>query len=207
MRDLLNGNPVIPVITLEQVEDAVPLAEALVSGGIRVLEITLRTDVAVDGIREIVRHVPEAIVGTGTVLTEEQMKLSEDLGCQFMISPGITENLLKLAEKSSVPFLPGISSVSELMLGMQYGLQNFKFFPAEVSGGVPALKAMAGPFAAVKFCPTGGIGLHNALDYLALPNVMAVGGSWIADQKLIRGKRWDEIEKLARNAVELSTAK
>lgn len=207
MRDLLNGNPVIPVITLEQVEDAVPLAEALVSGGIRVLEITLRTDVAVDGIREIVRHVPEAIVGTGTVLTEEQMKLSEDLGCQFMISPGITENLLKLAEKSSVPFLPGISSVSELMLGMQYGLQSFKFFPAEVSGGVPALKAMAGPFAAVKFCPTGGIGLHNALDYLALPNVMAVGGSWIADQKLIRGKRWDEIEKLARNAVELSTAK
>jgi 2-dehydro-3-deoxyphosphogluconate aldolase/(4S)-4-hydroxy-2-oxoglutarate aldolase len=207
VRDLLNGNPVIPVITLEQVEDAVPLAEALVSGGIRVLEITLRTDVAVDGIREIVRHVPEAIVGTGTVLTEEQMKLSEDLGCQFMISPGITENLLKLAEKSSVPFLPGISSVSELMLGMQYGLQNFKFFPAEVSGGVPALKAMAGPFAAVKFCPTGGIGLHNALDYLALPNVMAVGGSWIADQKLIRGKRWDEIEKLARNAVELSTAK
>jgi 2-dehydro-3-deoxyphosphogluconate aldolase/(4S)-4-hydroxy-2-oxoglutarate aldolase len=207
VRDLLNGNPVIPVITLEQVEDAVPLAEALVSGGIRVLEITLRTDVAVDSIREIVRHVPEAIVGTGTVLTEEQMKLSEDLGCQFMISPGITENLLKLAEKSSVPFLPGISSVSELMLGMQYGLQNFKFFPAEVSGGVPALKAMAGPFAAVKFCPTGGIGLHNALDYLALPNVMAVGGSWIADQKLIRGKRWDEIEKLARNAVELSTAK
>ena len=207
MQDLLNGNPVIPVITIEQVADAVPLAEALVAGGIKVLEVTLRTDVAVDGIREIIRHVPEAIVGTGTVLSEEQMKLSEDLGCQFMISPGITEKLLSLSQDSSVPFLPGISSVSELMLGMQYGLQNFKFFPAEVSGGVPALKAMAGPFGGVKFCPTGGIGLHNALDYLALPNVMAVGGSWIADHKLIRDKRWDEIEKLARNAVELSAAK
>ena len=207
MRDLLDGNPVIPVITLEQVADAVPLAEALVAGGIKVLEVTLRTDVAVDGIREIIRHVPEAIVGTGTVLSEEQMKLSEDLGCQFMISPGLTENLLSLSQNCSVPFLPGISSVSELMLGMQYGLQNFKFFPAEVAGGVPALKAMAGPFGAVKFCPTGGIGLHNALDYLALPNVMAVGGSWIAEQKLIRDKRWDEIEMLARKAVELSAAK
>jgi len=207
VRDLLDGNPVIPVITIEQVADALPLAEALVAGGIKVLEVTLRTDVAVDGIREIIRHVPEAIVGTGTVLSEEQMKLSEDLGCKFMISPGITEQLLSLSQNSSVPFLPGISSVSELMIGMQYGLQNFKFFPAEVSGGVPALKAMAGPFAGVKFCPTGGIGLHNALDYLALPNVMAVGGSWIADQKLIRDKRWDEIERLARNAVELSAAK
>lgn len=204
MHDLLDGNPVIPVITLEQVGDAVPLAEALVSGGIRVLEVTLRTDVAVDGIREIIKHVPDAIVGTGTVLSAEQVKLSEDLGCQFMISPGITEKLLELANKSVVPFLPGISSVSELMLGMQYGFQNFKFFPAEVAGGVPALKAMAGPFSAVKFCPTGGIGQHNALDYLALPNVMAVGGSWIAQQNLIREKRWDEIEVLAQKAVELS---
>lgn len=206
MRDLLQGNPVIPVITLEQVEDAVPLAEALVSGGLKVLEITLRTDAAVDGIREIIRHVPQATVGTGTVCSAEQIKLSEDLGCQFMISPGVTDRLLTLAENSSVPFLPGISSVSELMLGMQYGLQTFKFFPAEACGGVATLKAIAGPFGGVKFCPTGGIGTHNALDYLSLPNVLCVGGSWIAQQKLIREKRWKDIEQLAREAVQFSPA-
>ena len=204
MRDLLAGNPVIPVITLEQVEDAVPLAEALVAGGLKVLEITLRTEAAVEGIRQIIKHVPEAIVGTGTVCSEKQIKLSEDLGCQFMISPGATEKLLTLGQQSSVPFLPGISSVGELMHGMEYGLKTFKFFPAEAAGGVPVLKAMAGPFADVKFCPTGGIGLHNAMDYLALPNVLCVGGSWIAQQADIRQKRWKEIEQLARDAVALA---
>ena len=206
MRELLQSNPVIPVITLEQVQDAVPLAQALVSGGLNVLEITLRTDAAVDGIREIIKHVPEAIVGTGTVCSEEQVKLSEDLGCQFMISPGITNRLLKLAENISVPFLPGISSVSELMLGKEYGLKTFKFFPAEASGGVATLKSLAGPFGEVKFCPTGGIGTHNALDYLSLPNVLSVGGSWIAQQKLIREKRWEEIENLAREARQFSAS-
>ena len=204
MRDLLKGNPVIPVITLEQVEDAIPLAEALVAGGLKVLEITLRTDAAVEGIRQIIKHVPEAIVGTGTVCSEEQIKLSEDLGCQFMISPGATDKLLTIGSQSSVPFLPGISTVSELMRGMEYGLQNFKFFPAEAAGGVPVLKAMAGPFANVRFCPTGGIGVHNAMDYLALPNVLCVGGSWIAQQTDIRQKRWKEIEQLARDAVALA---
>jgi 2-dehydro-3-deoxyphosphogluconate aldolase/(4S)-4-hydroxy-2-oxoglutarate aldolase len=204
VRDLLQSNPVIPVITLEQVEDAVPLAQALVSGGLKVLEITLRTDAAVEGIREIVKHVPQAIVGTGTVCTEAQIKLSEDLGCQFMVFPGVTDRLLTLAENSSVPFLPGISSVSELMLGKEYGLKTFKFFPAEAAGGVATLKAMAGPFAEVKFCPTGGIGTHNVLDYLSLSNVLSVGGSWIAQQKLIREKRWQEIEKLACEAMQFS---
>ncbi|MEJ6772807.1 MAG: bifunctional 4-hydroxy-2-oxoglutarate aldolase/2-dehydro-3-deoxy-phosphogluconate aldolase [Porticoccaceae bacterium] len=204
MRNLLAGNPVIPVITLDRVEDAVPLAEALVAGGLKVLEVTLRTEAAIEGIKQIIKHVPGAIVGTGTVCNEQQIKLSEDIGCQFMISPGATDKLLQAAQKSSVPFLPGISSVSELMRGLEYGHRDFKFFPAEAAGGVPVLKAMAGPFSDVKFCPTGGIGLHNVLAYLALPNVLCVGGSWIAQPKLIQAKNWAEIEKLAREAVALA---
>jgi 2-dehydro-3-deoxyphosphogluconate aldolase/(4S)-4-hydroxy-2-oxoglutarate aldolase len=198
---MLAGNPVIPVITLDQVEDAVPLANALVAGGLKVLEVTLRTEAAVEGIRQIIKHVPEAIVGTGTVCSEEQIRLSEDLGCQFMISPGATDKLLSIGSQSSVPFLPGISTVSELMRGMEYGLENFKFFPAEAAGGAPVMKAMAGPFPNIKFCPTGGIGLGNALDYLTLPNVMCVGGSWIAKPNDIREKRWKDIERLAREAA------
>jgi 2-dehydro-3-deoxyphosphogluconate aldolase/(4S)-4-hydroxy-2-oxoglutarate aldolase len=198
---MLAGIPVIPVITLDQVEDAVPLANALVAGGLKVLEVTLRTEAAVEGIRQIIKHVPEAIVGTGTVCSEEQIRLSEDLGCQFMISPGATDKLLSIGSQSSVPFLPGISTVSELMRGMEYGLENFKFFPAEAAGGAPVMKAMAGPFPNIKFCPTGGIGLGNALDYLTLPNVMCVGGSWIAKPNDIREKRWKDIERLAREAA------
>jgi 2-dehydro-3-deoxyphosphogluconate aldolase/(4S)-4-hydroxy-2-oxoglutarate aldolase len=198
---MLAGIPVIPVITLDQVEDAVPLANALVAGGLKVLEVTLRTEAAVEGIRQIIKHVPEAIVGTGTVCSEEQIRLSEDLGCQFMISPGATDKLLSIGSQSSVPFLPGISTVSELMRGMEYGLENFKFFPAEAAGGAPVMKAMAGPFPNIKFCPTGGIGLGNALDYLTLPNVMCVGGSWIAKPNDIREKRWKDIEQLAREAA------
>ncbi|MDG2017957.1 MAG: bifunctional 4-hydroxy-2-oxoglutarate aldolase/2-dehydro-3-deoxy-phosphogluconate aldolase [Porticoccaceae bacterium] len=198
---MLAGNPVIPVITLDQVEDAVPLAEALVAGGLKVLEVTLRTEAAVEGIRQIIKHVPEAIVGTGTVCSEEQIKLSEDLGCQFMISPGATDKLLAIGSQSSISFLPGISTVSELMRGMEYGLENFKFFPAEAAGGAPVMKAMAGPFPTIKFCPTGGIGLGNALDYLTLPNVICVGGSWIAKPKDIREKCWTQIEQLAREAA------
>ena len=133
----------------------------------------------------------------------EQIKLSEDLGCQFMISPGATDKLLSVGSQSSVPFLPGISTVSELMRGIEYGLENFKFFPAEAAGGAPVMKAMAGPFPNIKFCPTGGIGLGNAMDYLSLPNVMCVGGSWIAKPSDIREKRWNEIEKLAREAAAL----
>ena len=204
MRNILAGHSVIPVITLDRVEDAVPLAQALVAGGLQVLEVTLRTEAAVEGIREIVKHVPDAIVGTGTVCNEQQIKLSEDLGCQFMISPGATDKLLEAGAQSSVPFLPGIASVSELMRGMEYGHRDFKFFPAEAAGGTSVLKAFAGPFGDVRFCPTGGIGLHNVLEYLALPNVLCVGGSWIAQTNLIRQQAWSEIETLAREAVELA---
>ena len=204
MRNILAGHSVIPVITLDRVEDAVPLAQALVAGGLKVLEVTLRTEAAVEGIREIVKHVPDAIVGTGTVCNEQQIKLCEDLGCQFMISPGATDKLLEAGAQSSVPFLPGVASVSELMRGMEYGHRDFKFFPAEAAGGTSVLKAFAGPFGDVRFCPTGGIGLHNVVEYLALPNVLCVGGSWIAQTNLIRQQAWSEIETLAREAVELA---
>lgn len=204
MRNILAGHSVIPVITLDRVEDAVPLAQALVAGGLKILEVTLRTEAAVEGIREIVKHVPDAIVGTGTVCNEQQIKLSEDLGCQFMISPGATDKLLEAGAQSSVPFLPGIASVSELMRGMEYGHRDFKFFPAEAAGGTSVLKAFSGPFGDIRFCPTGGIGLHNVVEYLALPNVLCVGGSWIAQTNLIRQQAWSEIETLAREAVELA---
>jgi 2-dehydro-3-deoxyphosphogluconate aldolase/(4S)-4-hydroxy-2-oxoglutarate aldolase len=204
VRNLLAGNPVIPVITLDRVEDAVPLAQALVAGGLKVLEVTLRTEAAVEGIQQIIKHVPQAIVGTGTVCNEQQIKLSEDIGCQFMISPGATDNLLQAAQASSIPFLPGISSVSELMRGLEYGHRDFKFFPAEAAGGAPVLKSMSGPFGDVRFCPTGGIGVHNVMAYLSLPNVLCVGGSWIAQPKLIKEKKWTEIEQLAREAFALA---
>ncbi|KRO97319.1 MAG: keto-deoxy-phosphogluconate aldolase [SAR92 bacterium BACL26 MAG-121220-bin70] len=204
MRDLLSGSPIIPVITLDRVSDAVPLAEALLAGGLNVLEITLRTKAAIEGMKEIIRRVPGAIVGSGTVCNAEQIALSEDIGCQFMVSPGTTEGLLEAARGCSIPLLPGVSSVSELMRGLDYGYSEFKFFPAEASGGVNMLKSIAGPFADARFCATGGIGLHNVADYLALDNILSVGGSWIAAASLIREKRWAEIEKLAKEAVELA---
>lgn len=204
VRDLLSGSPIIPVITLDRVSDAVPLAEALLAGGLNVLEITLRTKAAIEGMKEIIRRVPGAIVGSGTVCNAEQIALSEDIGCQFMVSPGTTEGLLEAARGCSIPLLPGVSSVSELMRGLDYGYSEFKFFPAEASGGVNMLKSIAGPFADARFCATGGIGLHNVADYLALDNILSVGGSWIAAATLIREKRWAEIEKLAKEAVELA---
>ncbi len=202
MRVMLAGNPMIPVITLDRVEDAIPLARALVAGGLRVLEVTLRTEAAREGIRRIVAEVEGAIVGTGTVCTAQQVQLSSDLGCQFMISPGSTRQLLDAAAQSTLNFMPGVSTVSEMMLCMEYGYQDFKFFPAEASGGAAKIKAIAGPFADARFCPTGGIGLNNIRDYLSLPNVLCVGGSWVAPGALIAAKRWDDIERLARETVD-----
>ena len=200
MRDLLAGNTVIPVIVIDRVEDAVPLAKALISGGLNVLEVTLRTAAAVEGIRQIVQHVPGAIVGTGTVCTADQVKLSEDLGCQFMVSPGSTDKLLAAAADSSIGLLPGISSATEMMRCMEQGYQDFKFFPAEAAGGSAMIKSLYGPFSEARICPTGGIGLHNVMEYLSLPNVLCVGGSWICPAQLVRDQRWDEIEQLAREA-------
>ncbi len=200
MRDLLAGNTVIPVIVIDRVEDAVPLAKALIAGGLNVLEVTLRTAAAEEGIRQIVEHVPGAIVGTGTVCSADQVKLSEDLGCQFMVSPGSTDKLLAAAADSSIGLLPGISSASEMMRCMEWGYQDFKFFPAEAAGGAAMIKSLYGPFSEARICPTGGIGLHNVMEYLSLPNVLCVGGSWICPAQLVREQRWDEIEQLAREA-------
>jgi|TARA_B110000259_G_scaffold60297_1_gene71289 2-dehydro-3-deoxyphosphogluconate aldolase/(4S)-4-hydroxy-2-oxoglutarate aldolase len=200
VRDLLAGNTVIPVIVIDRVEDAVPLAKALIAGGLKVLEVTLRTAAAVEGIRQIVQHVPGAIVGTGTVCSADQIKLSEDLGCQFMVSPGSTDKLLAAAAQSSIGLLPGISSASEMMRCMEHGYQDFKFFPAEAAGGAAMIKSLSGPFSEARICPTGGIGLHNVMEYLSLPNVLCVGGSWICPAQLVRDQRWDEIEQLAREA-------
>lgn len=203
MRDLLTGNAVIPVIVIDRVEDAVPLAKALIAGGLNVLEVTLRTAAAEEGIRQIVEHVPGAIVGTGTVCSADQVKLSEDLGCQFMVSPGSTDKLLAAAADSSIGLLPGISSASEMMRCMEWGYQDFKFFPAEAAGGAAMIKSLYGPFSEARICPTGGIGLHNVMEYLSLPNVLCVGGSWICPAQLVREQRWDEIEQLAREASQL----
>mgnify|MGYP000046306098 CR=1 FL=1 len=203
MRDLLAGNSVIPVIVIDHVDDAVPLAKALIAGGLNVLEVTLRTAAAEEGIRQIVKQVPGAIVGTGTVCTPDQIKLSEDLGCQFMVSPGATDKLLAAAQESSISLLPGISSASEMMRCMEFGHQDFKFFPAEAAGGAAMIKALSGPFSDARICPTGGIGLHNVMEYLSLPNVLCVGGSWVCPAQLVKAQRWDEIEQLARDASQL----
>jgi 2-dehydro-3-deoxyphosphogluconate aldolase/(4S)-4-hydroxy-2-oxoglutarate aldolase len=172
-----------------------------VAGGIRVLEITLRTAVALEAIRQIAKEVPDAIVGAGTILTPEQLKAAEEAGAVFAISPGLTPTLLATAQKSSIALIPGISSLSELMLGMEYGLDHFKFFPAENAGGIPMLKAIAGPIPQVTFCPTGGISLANYNDYLKLSNVACVGGSWLAPADVVKNKDWAKVTELAQQAI------
>lgn len=198
---ILTAGPVVPVIVIDELHQAVPLARALIAGGVRVLEVTLRTSCAVDAIRAIAQEVPEAIVGAGTVTNPEQLKAVTAAGAQFAISPGLTDALLQAAVDGPIPLIPGISTVSELMTGMSYGLDNFKFFPAEANGGVSALKAIAGPFSHIRFCPTGGISLSNYRDYLALSSVLCVGGSWLVPADAIRDGDYARITTLAAQAV------
>lgn len=198
---VLSTGPVVPVIVVKQPEHAVPMAKALVAGGIRVLEVTLRTPVAMDALRAIIREVPEAIVGAGTVINTQQLKEVTDAGAQFVISPGLTESLLRAATEGPVPLIPGISTVSELMMGMDHGLREFKFFPAEASGGAKALSALAGPFPQVRFCPTGGISPANYRDYLALKSVLCIGGSWLVPDEALQQGDWERITQLAREAI------
>lgn len=197
---ILHQAPVIPVIAIERLADAVPLARALVAGGLPVLEITLRTACALDAMRAIAAEVPEAIVGAGTVLTPADLAAVAAAGAQFAISPGATPTLYAAVRNASIPWLPAIATASELMLGLEQGLTRFKFFPAESSGGVAALKSFAGPFPQARFCPTGGIDAAKAPAYKALPNVITVGGSWMLPKAAIDAGRWDEIEALARAA-------
>jgi len=201
LADLLRHGPIVPVITLERVEDAVPLARALVAGGLRLLEITLRTPAAADSAAAIIQEVPEAVVGIGTVLTPSDLERARKLGARYALSPGATPDLLEAASESEMPFIPGIATASELMAALAHGFQTVKFFPAVAAGGIPALKALAGPFPQARFCPTGGIDEKNARDWLALSNVVAVGGSWVCPTSDIRAQAWDEITSKARRAV------
>lgn len=198
---ILTTGPVVPVIVVNKLEHAVPMAKALVAGGVRVLEVTLRTDCAVDAIRAIAQEVPDAIVGAGTVTNPQQLADVIAAGAQFAISPGLTEPLLKAAVEGPIALIPGISTVSELMLGMDYGLREFKFFPAEANGGVKALQAIAGPFSHIRFCPTGGISLNNYRNYLALKSVLCVGGSWLVPNDALESGDYARITELAREAV------
>jgi len=200
-KDVLTAGPVMPVMVIQNLEDAVPLAKALVAGGIKVLEITLRTPVALDAIRQISREVEGAIVGAGTITTPEQLKAAEEAGAVFAISPGLTPALLTAAVAGNIALIPGIATLSELMTGMEYGLDCFKFFPAEAAGGIPMLKAIAGPVPYVTFCPTGGISPENYNAYLQLSNVACVGGSWLVPGDAVKAKNWDKVTELARQAI------
>ena len=176
---LMRTAPVIPVIVIDEVAHARPLAEALVAGGLRVLEVTLRTPVALDAIRAM-KEVPGAIVGAGTVTNPDELEDAVSAGSEFIVSPGLTEPLAREAIGNGVPFLPGIASAGDIMRGLDLGLTHFKFFPAMAAGGLPALKALAAPFGQCRFCPTGGIGPGNAAEWLAFDPVLCVGGSWVA---------------------------
>lgn len=204
LAEVLGQAGVVPVLVIDRVEDALPLAEALVKGGLNVLEVTLRTEAALAAVREIAKQLPDAHVGTGTVLNGDDVSRSVDAGASFMVSPGATEKLLDAAEAFDVPLLPGAANPSEVMRLLERGYRYQKFFPAQAAGGVPMLKSIGGPLPQVQFCPTGGIGPNNAADFLALPNVVCVGGSWMAAPKLVQEKNWSEITRLAREAKSLS---
>jgi len=193
---LFRSARVIPVIAIERLADAVPLARALVAGGVRVLEVTLRTAVAMEAAKAIMAEVPEAIVGIGTTLNADDLARAQALGVHFGISPGATPELLRAAAASSLPFAPGIATASELMQALAHGFDMVKFFPAEQAGGIKALRALAGPFADARFCPTGGIGEANAAEWLSEPNVVAVGGSWLCPAAEIRSGNWAGISAI-----------
>ena len=195
--------PVIPVITIDRLDDALPMARALVDNGLKTLEVTLRTPVALDAIERIANAIPDACVGAGTVLSAKDLAAVAKAGARFAISPGATDALYDAAAGSDIPLIPGIATASELMRGLERGWRRFKFFPAESSGGVPALKGFAGPFAQARFCPTGGIDAAKAPAYLALPNVACVGGSWMLPADALKAKDWARIGDLAREAAAL----
>jgi 2-dehydro-3-deoxyphosphogluconate aldolase/(4S)-4-hydroxy-2-oxoglutarate aldolase len=201
--DILKLSPVIPVLTIDSADTAVPLARALLDGGLRVLEVTLRTEAALAAIGAIAHAVPDAVVGAGTVLNADSYKRACDIGARFIVTPGLTEAIRGVAKKHTVPLLPGVATASEIMRGLETGLSHFKFFPAESSGGAAAVKAFAGPFAQVRFCPTGGVTPDNARDYLALKNVVCVGGTWLAPNHLVDSQDWAAITELARAAAAL----
>jgi 2-dehydro-3-deoxyphosphogluconate aldolase / (4S)-4-hydroxy-2-oxoglutarate aldolase len=200
---VLDLAPVIPVVVLEDAADAVPLARALVAGGLPAIEVTLRTPVALDAVRAIAGAVPDAVVGVGTVITPGQVAESVAAGARFLVGPGWTDVLLEAMRGSGVPFLPGVATASEVMALLERGVREMKFFPAEAAGGTAYLKSLAGPLPQARFCPTGGIGAAQAPEYLGLPNVGCVGGTWMIPADAVAARDWGRIEALARAAAGL----
>lgn len=200
---VMQGQPVIPVLLIDKVEHAVPLARALAKGGLPAIEITLRTAAALNAIRAVASEVPEAIVGAGTILNAKQYENAAKAGSRFIVSPGTTKYIIAAANDSDVPLLPAAITPSEMLALREEGYTHLKFFPAEQSGGAPFLKALSSPLAGTVFCPTGGISLANAKTYLSLPNVICVGGSWVAPKELVEAGDWDGITKLASEAAAL----
>lgn len=205
IRSILALTPVIPVLTIEALEDAVPLAHALVSGGLPVVEVTLRTPVALAAIAAIRMAVPAAVVGAGTLRTAADFDRASDAGAQFGVTPGLTASLVRAARSAPFPLLPGILTPSELMAALEWQFDTFKFFPAQPAGGVELLRALHGPFPDAKFCPTGGMTELNAAQYLALPNVICVGGSWMVPRDALHARDWQAIEASARAAATLGS--
>lgn len=202
---VMTGQTVIPVLLIDKAADAVPLARALAKGGLPAIEITLRTSAALDAIRAVAEDVPEAIVGAGTILNAAHYEQAVAAGSKFIVSPGVTDAILKAADNSPVPLLPGCATASEVMSLRERGYTHVKFFPAEQAGGAAYLKALSSPLAGTFFCPTGGISLSNAMNYLTLPNVLCIGGSWIAPKELVTDGKWDEITALAAAAAALKS--
>ncbi|GGW91874.1 ketohydroxyglutarate aldolase [Streptomyces malachitofuscus] len=200
---VLDLAPVVPVVVVEDAADAVPLARALVAGGLPAVEVTLRTPAALEAVRRIAVEVPEAVVGAGTVITPEQVGEAVAAGARFLVSPGWTDALLEAMRTSGVPFLPGVSTASEVVALLERGVREMKFFPARAAGGTAYLKSLAGPLPQARFCPTGGIGPDSAPDYLALPNVGCVGGSWMLPADAVAARDWARVEALAREAAGL----
>lgn len=202
--DDLRATRIVPVIVIKDLAHAVPLAKALVEGGLNILEVTLRTDAALAAIAAIAAEVKGAIVGAGTVINARQFAAAAEAGSKFVVSPGLTEEVVKASRDQDVPILPGVATASEIMQGLSLGLSTFKFFPAETSGGAPAIKALGGPFPQVRFCPTGGIGAKNLSSYLSLPNVIAAGGSWMVPSDLNEADAFARAAVMAREAYTLA---
>ena len=203
-RENLKATRIVPVIVIKELGHAVPLAKALVEGGLDILEITLRTGAALDAIKAISGQVPGAIVGAGTVINAQQFAQAAQAGAKFVVSPGLTEEVAQASRNQGVPILPGVATASDIMRGLALGLETFKFFPAETSGGAPAIKALGGPFPQISFCPTGGISTKNLSSYLSLPNVIAAGGSWMIPSDLNQADAFARATQMAREARALA---
>ena len=206
IKEIMTSSPIVPVMVINNVEHAVPLAKALVKGGITVLEITLRTEAALESITRIKAEVPEAIVGAGTIINIDTLNKAIAAGAEFIVSPGTTDAMIDAAIATGVPLLPGVANPSDAMRLLEKGITEMKFFPAEAAGGIPMLKSIGAPIPQITFCPTGGINQKNVKEYYDLPNVATVGGSWMCAADLVDSENWDEITRLSAEAVQLATA-